>query len=321
MIVVDANHLAYRILFANTRGLVDGGWRYFRHLYLNSILSTARKFNDGKIVIAFDNKSWRKMIYSEYKAGRKEARDANTSFDFAEFFQFFDEFKKELSQCLPLVTISFKLAEADDIVAALARNWKDDKFKYPGEEMIVMSSDKDLQQVKRFDPSIRVWDPIKKSFMREGISLAEAENDFHMKVMLGDKSDNIPGIEFGVGPARATKILQLPKEERKAWFTDDPARLERWSLNVRLMSFKKIPESVMTLAIEKYNKEFETQLSNHIKDGKVDVMQLTMDAEKYCNQQGLPNLEKRIAELVDAYSTSMRRTYLHTQENRISDGT
>ena len=259
MIVVDANHLAYRILFANTRGLVDGGWSYFRHLYLNSILSTAKKFNDGKIIIAFDNKSWRKMIYSEYKAGREETRKANKDVDFQEFFAFFDEFKEELRSFLPLITISIKYAEADDIVAALARNWKDDKFRFPGEEMIVMSSDKDLQQVKRFDPTIRVWDPIKKSFMKEDITLAEAERDFHMKVMLGDKSDNIPGVQKGVGPANAVKILNLPKEEREAWFTDDPERLKRWGKGVKLMSFKKIPDAIMDTAIKRYNRELGNQ--------------------------------------------------------------
>lgn len=307
MIVVDGNHLAYRILFANVRGINEGGWRYFRHLYLNSLISVANKFNDGKIIVAFDNKSWRKLIYPEYKAGREKGRD-DSPIDFEEFFEFFNKFEQELSANLPLVTIQLKLAEADDIIAALAKNWEKDKFRYPGEEMIVVSSDKDLQQVKRFNPEIRVYDPIKKQFMKEGITKEQADHDFLLKVMLGDGSDNIPGIERGVGPARAAKILALPKHERHKWFRDNPERILRWDKNVKLMSFKQIPDVVIETSISKYEKSLTNRMKEDFLGYQVNVMELSMDAETYCKKNGLVNIGKKIGDLVDAYAAAIYRT-------------
>ena len=95
--------------------------------------------------------------------------------------------------------------EADDCIAALTLHFSQE---YP---VIIVGSDKDLRQC--LAPGVYLWDPAAKeekllsfeAFTKEsGLTPTQWPD---MQALLGDSSDNIPGIP-GVGPKTAGKLLQ-----------------------------------------------------------------------------------------------------------------
>ena len=91
--------------------------------------------------------------------------------------------------------------EADDLIAELCISLPDD------EEIIVMSKDGDLIQLMSL-PNVSLHDftiPITDDLIMEKYGITPSQYlDF--KALVGDKSDNIPGIK-GIGPATAKKYL------------------------------------------------------------------------------------------------------------------
>ena len=91
--------------------------------------------------------------------------------------------------------------EADDLIAELCISLPDD------EEIIVMSKDGDLIQLMAL-PNVSLHDftiPITDDLIMEKYGITPSQYlDF--KALVGDKSDNIPGIK-GIGPATAKKYL------------------------------------------------------------------------------------------------------------------
>jgi hypothetical protein len=85
--------------------------------------------------------------------------------------------------------------EADDAIGIAAL-----EAKQAGVEYVVVSNDKDLDQIpgKHYD-----W--VKKEFYT--VSPKEAKTNFFIQLLTGDATDNIPGIS-GVGPVTARKILE-----------------------------------------------------------------------------------------------------------------
>ncbi len=96
-------------------------------------------------------------------------------------------------------------AEADDLIAAAAANFTDRK-------VLIVSSDKDISQVIDERVEMLVPDHDGKGFTRRGIEETIAK--FGVKpsaivdylALIGDSSDNIPGVE-GVGPKTAAALL------------------------------------------------------------------------------------------------------------------
>lgn len=96
-------------------------------------------------------------------------------------------------------------SEADDLIAAAAANFTDRK-------VLIVSSDKDISQVIDERVEMLVPDHDGKGFTRRGIEETVAK--FGVKpsaivdylALIGDSSDNIPGVE-GVGPKTAAALL------------------------------------------------------------------------------------------------------------------
>jgi DNA polymerase-1 len=95
-------------------------------------------------------------------------------------------------------------SEADDCIASLAAQFKESA------PVVIVGSDKDLRQC--LDRNVVLWDPGQKTqklttvdgFQEsEGLS-PEQWPDF--QALVGDKSDNIPGVP-GIGPKTAKKLL------------------------------------------------------------------------------------------------------------------
>ena len=104
-----------------------------------------------------------------------------------------------------LEIIEWDGSEADDLIAAAAANFTD-------RTVLIVSSDKDISQVIDERVEMLVPDHDGKGFTRRGIEETIAK--FGVKpsaivdylALIGDSSDNIPGVE-GVGPKTAAALL------------------------------------------------------------------------------------------------------------------
>jgi hypothetical protein len=156
-----------------------------RHFILNSIRATRSKFvhGYGELLICCDGPTnWRKEIFPYYKANRKKNRDKQSLIDWHALFASMDTIRNELMAVFPYKVLQVPRAEADDIIAVLART-------LPGPHMVV-SKDKDLIQLQQYK-GVENYDPRlgRKVRLDRRIELHVREH-----IIRGDKGDGIPNI-------------------------------------------------------------------------------------------------------------------------------
>lgn len=133
-------------------------------------------------LLCFSHKdNFRKSLYPEYKANRKNTRRPLCWKDFT------DHVKQTTP---PHQIISRDRLEADDVIGILATQRP--------EQYIIWSEDKDLRQIPG------------KHLTSDGVTLItreQADYAFYLQTLTGDTADNYPGCP-GIGPKRAEDILR-----------------------------------------------------------------------------------------------------------------
>ena len=203
IILVDGNNLLFRSYFAtaytgnlmiNSKGFPTNALYGFTNM-INKIIKEEKPTH---IMVAFDKgKTFRHDKYDFYKQGRLETPD---------------ELKKQFSVAKEMLTLmgikyyEIDNYEADDIIGTLSKKCEDD----PEFEALIISSDKDLLQLVSDETHIKLLkqkDYIyydRNSFVKDyGI---EPINIIDLKALMGDSSDNIPGVK-GIGEKTALKLL------------------------------------------------------------------------------------------------------------------
>jgi 5'-3' exonuclease len=192
----------------NEDGLHTGGIAGF----LKSIGYAIKLLSPTRVIIVFDGKGGsqkRRKIYPGYKNGRKTDIRLNRNYEELSSSQIESvNFKKELIRTvnyldtLPVTVMAIDQIEADDTIAYLA------KETFKDSNVTIMSTDKDFLQLA--SDKIKIWSPVKKKIFgckeivdEYGITC----NNFVLyRVMEGDVSDNIPGLD-GVGLKRVVKAF------------------------------------------------------------------------------------------------------------------
>ena len=181
--------------------------------FLKSVGYAIRMSDPTKVVIVFDGvggSSARRNLFPAYKANRNTSRMTNYS-----IFSSKDEEQESINnqisrliqylQCLPVTVISIDGLEADDIIGYLAN-----KFQAHEEtaRVTIMSADKDYLQL--VSPKVHCYSPTKKKIYTPKDVLEEfgvsSNNFLNYKILMGDTSDNIPGIT-GLGPKKLIKLF------------------------------------------------------------------------------------------------------------------
>jgi len=198
----------------NDDGLHTGGIAGF----LKSVGYAIKLLNPTRVIIVFDGKGGsqkRRKIYPGYKNGRKTDIRLNRTYDdLSDSLTESQNFKKELIRTvnyldvLPVTVMSMDQVEADDTIAYLA------KQTFKDSNVTIMSTDKDFLQLA--SDKISIWSPVKKKIFgckeivdEYGIS---CKNFIFYRIMEGDTSDNIPGLE-GVGLKRVIQAFPFLGEE------------------------------------------------------------------------------------------------------------
>lgn len=190
--ILDGNNFFSRVFFAGGRNMTA---------IINAFIQIRRK-NKGRFIVAFDTtKSERRLkLYPEYKAGRKTSL---TPEEYEEFKKNLNAFIKILKN-MNITVLEGNGYEADDYIAITAQMLK--RF-----HVYIHSTDQDFLQLVNRRVSV-----VKPESNGEYTTITH-DNFFEIvgvppqffvdfKAMVGDTSDNIPGIH-GIGKGTATKYI------------------------------------------------------------------------------------------------------------------
>ncbi|MDQ1144785.1 DNA polymerase-1 [Bacillus sp. SORGH_AS 510] len=202
LVLIDGNSIAYRAFFAlpllnNDKGIHTNA-AYGFTMMLMKILEDEKPTH---MLVAFDagKTTFRHKTFGEYKGGRQK-----TPPELSEQFPFI----RELLDAYGISRYELENYEADDIIGTLSLSAEKD-----GYEVKVISGDKDLTQLSSPHTTVGIT--------RKGITDIEEYTPRHvaekygltpdqiidMKGLMGDASDNIPGVP-GVGEKTAIKLLK-----------------------------------------------------------------------------------------------------------------
>lgn len=189
LIIVDVSNFIFRAFFAirplhSPEGVpVNAVYGMFSMLL--KLLSDHRPTH---LFLARDTKggSFRNELYVEYKANRSEPPE-----DLVPQFALIDKLISKMN----LPTFSHEQYEADDIIGSACTQWKDEF-----DEIFIASGDKDLMQF--VGGNIKLLDTMKDKLYSPDDVLEKMgvrpEQIVDYLSMVGDSSDNIPGMK-GIG--------------------------------------------------------------------------------------------------------------------------
>ncbi|WP_174614016.1 DNA polymerase I [Virgibacillus ihumii] len=202
LVLIDGNSIIYRAFFAlpllnNDKGVYTNAVYGFTTMLLR-ILEDEKPTH---MLVAFDagKTTFRHETYKEYKGGRQK-----TPPELSEQFPLL----KEVLDAFQIPHYQLDQYEADDIIGTLAsqgeaKNW----------DVTVISGDKDLLQLasdrvtvnltKKGISDIESYTP---AFMKEKMEI-NPDQIIDLKALMGDSSDNIPGVP-GIGQKTAIKLLK-----------------------------------------------------------------------------------------------------------------
>lgn len=195
--------------------LVDGSGYIFRAFYAVPALTTKEGFptnalfgftkmllkllseSSSYVAVVFDTgaETFRDKLYPEYKANRAECPS-----ELIEQMPYF----RTIARALGLPVLELPGFEADDVIGTLAHRLTDE-----GSEVVIVTADKDLMQL--VGEQVSIWDTMKDRWISEkeviekfGVPPVQVVD---VLGLVGDSSDNIPGVE-GIGPKTAAQLIE-----------------------------------------------------------------------------------------------------------------
>jgi 5'-3' exonuclease len=247
MILLDNNQLVFASLFHVLKQDPEIHESLFRHIILNTYRMYRNKFSEqyGELVICNDGgKYWRKDIFPNYKANRsKTLKKSDVNWD--DIYGMMDDIREEVINTFPYKNIKIKTVEADDIIAIICEKY------HTQEDIVIVSSDKDFQQLQRYE-NVKQYSPIKKEFL-----FCENPEIFLIEHILGgDSSDGIPNIlsdddvfvdeNKRQKPCGKKRISEM-KEDIGKWSSH-----ENWNRNQNLIDFNRIPDEIRNIILEEF---------------------------------------------------------------------
>ena len=202
IVIIDGNSLINRAYYAMQRPMITKDGIYTQGIYgfINMLTKIRTDYEPGYMAVAFDLKAptFRHLEYKEYKAGRKKMPPE---------LAMQMPLMKDVLRAMNITILEEEGFEADDIIGTVAR-----EAEAAGLEPLIITGDKDELQL--------ATDVTKVLITRKGISQFDLfdrqamidkygftpQQFIDFKGLMGDQSDNIPGIP-GVGEKTAQKLI------------------------------------------------------------------------------------------------------------------
>ncbi len=206
LLLIDGNSVTFRAFYALYRQLES--FRNPEGLHTNAIYAfknmldvLLKEIKPNYALVAFDagKITFRNKMYKDYKGGRPK-----TPPELSEQIPYVQEMLHDLG----IKTYELKNYEADDIIGTYSL-----LGEKAGMKVTVVTGDRDLTQLASDQTTVMVT--------KSGVSKLEAYTPAHMKkvngvtptefidmkALMGDSSDNYPGVE-GIGPKTASSLIQ-----------------------------------------------------------------------------------------------------------------
>jgi DNA polymerase-1 len=202
IMIIDAYNMIHRCRFQWGGGFATGDNQIVFN-FLRTLRATVEQFEPDKIYFPLDGKpTVRLEMYPEYKGTR---RIETTDPDEIAYWKSFKRQKNTIIEMMgkhfPVTSMYHPDYECDDLVLHII------KTLHASDDVLIVSSDTDFIQILNDYPdTVRLYNPVASSYRQN------TEYDYvSWKAMVGDKSDNIPGVK-GIGKKTASKILSKDGE-------------------------------------------------------------------------------------------------------------
>ncbi len=202
--LVDGSAIFYRAYFAFIRNpLINskGENTSATFGFINSLMKIIKDEKPDYMVVVFDTKepTFRHKMYDEYKSTRAKMPD--------ELVLQLPRIR-EATEALNLPSLEKEGYEADDIIGTLAK-----KGEAEGMNVWIVTGDKDMFQL--VSDKVKIYNPGKASKEAEKMDAEAVKAKFgvypakvvDVLAMMGDSSDNVPGIT-GIGPKTAIALIE-----------------------------------------------------------------------------------------------------------------
>lgn len=240
----------------------------YYHKVMDALILNAKTY--GEVIYVSEGRGsldWRRSIFPDYKGNRKHD-------DLYQIFRNHIDDVKELISYFPCKIIEIPGAEADDVIYSLAKY-----FSENDEEVLVVSSDKDMVQLLNLSDKIKVYSPITKEYR------VKNENIILEKAIVGDRSDNIPGI-----PRVGIKTFEKALTDKKLWESKIEPNIDIINKYIQIIDLSKAPSFISNEAILQYNNSeahkfdqasiekfmYDNSLKDHLSRWNNDISEINM---------------------------------------------
>jgi DNA polymerase-1 len=270
---------------------------------IQKVQNVVAQHPNANIIVLWDGKSWRKDIYTEYKANR-----GKTEKEQAARAAYFDQ-KTEIMKGLELLGVRQMWGtnmEADDLAGLLT-----EKLASKG-KITLMTADKDWQQLVA--PNV-IWHDVINSRLCDAASFKtvtgfnDREQFLEAKCILGDAGDNIKGI-MGVGPKAVEGIYKMSDDFESFLYClrDYPDELMiRWKQTIGKIMPKALRELDVPSAWNQF--EFNMELVDLNTKARPTIAKMIDDKgrldldkfKEFCHKNAFSSIVRRFDQFVEAF--------------------
>ena len=269
LLILDSNSLLNRAFYAIPELTTSEGIHTNAvYGFVNMLFKMREELKPDYIVAAFDKKgpTFRHKEYQEYKAGRKKMPP-----ELAEQFPII----KEILNLLSITIYELEGFEADDIIGSLSKYAEKNNI-----EVFIVTGDRDALQLAS--------DNINVVITKKGVTETATYNHnsfveefgvtptqfIDVKGLMGDKSDNIPGVP-GIGEKTAYKLIQTY------------GSIEEVLNNIDSISGKKLKDNLETY---KEQAVFSKKLATIMTEVPIDFDLDDIKSQESFNKDGLKKM-------------------------------
>jgi 5'-3' exonuclease len=221
----------------------------YKKLFISMFTPLFKKYNSdfNHLIFAIDcprSKIWRHNHITQYKGTRVRQKGDEAIGDFFKFT--YQVIIPEIMELYQTKKIKYDTLEGDDCIY-IAK--KIIRHKHPLQPIVIIGSDHDLMQllepVNTEDNTNQPYTNIitLKDKSLQDKSCGDSQKDLEIKIIVGDKSDNINGCFSRCGYKTALKLVNNT-ELLQQKFNSHTGSREIYERNKKIISFKGIPKKL-----------------------------------------------------------------------------
>lgn len=330
-LVIDTQNLFMRVRHGVRAPDIEQQIGMALHIIFTSIKKVWNDFDGAHVVFCLEGRSWRKDVYTPYKANRKVAALKRTQREIEEdaiFFEVMDQFVDFIRNKTNCTVLQHPNAEADDMIARWIQ-------LHPQDTHVVISSDSDFQQL--ISENVMIYNGIagllyttKGIYDKDGnlaknkqghdMAIPDPEWILFEKCLRGDPGDNVMSAFPGV---RTKKLIEAYENRQDKGYAWNNIMLSKWidhdgaehrvrddyERNRMLIDLTQQPPDLID--------KFDMAIVNEVRvEAKKQVGLALM---RFCNHHGLVKIEKLSGEYSPCLSAVYQGYLLGTEEENADD--